>query len=235
LIGLAIFKIAVEVGLRALSESGIRPAVGAVVLLAEGSRQVEESNLEEFIEKKTAERRAGLSGLERKLKDGDDSELVHWVIRDRLACSHRPLRHHPLHGGSGKNIAPEAALLVEDWSVLAQCEGIKSIISLMHARDLAYYGKLDLGTPNLIEFYRNSGFEVAHIPWEDPFHSRTSRAQIGDKLLVIREEALAAYDRLAKPVLIQCSAGIDRTAPVAAYIFTKRARNIVGALRVSTK
>jgi hypothetical protein len=34
----------------------------------------------------------------------------------------------------------------------------------------------------------------------------------------VRKEALAAYDRRPKPVLRQCSAGIDRSAPVAAYV-----------------
>jgi hypothetical protein len=178
--------------------------------------------LEVFIERKTTEIRDALRNLRRKLEGGDESELVHWVIRDNLACSQRPLRHHPLFGGSGKNIASEAAPLVRDWPILMQCVGIKSIISLMHARDLVYYEKLNLGAPNLIAFYQSSGFEVVHLPWEDPHHSKTSNVQVRQKLLSIRDKALAAYDQLPKPVLIQCSAGIDRTAPVAAYIFAKR-------------
>jgi hypothetical protein len=178
--------------------------------------------MEEFIEAKTKDIRSALSQLEKRMKAGDDSELVHWVIAEKLACSQRPLRHHPLYGGSGRNIAPEAAPLVMEWAVLIQCLGIKSIISLMHARDLAYYAKLKFGAQSLIEFYKSQGFEVAHLPWEDPHHSSTPSDQVRTKLLAIRVDVLEAYDRLKKPVLIQCSAGIDRTAPVAAYIFRNR-------------
>jgi len=155
-----------------------------------------------------------LSQLGKRMEGGDDSELVHWVIVEKLACSPRPLRHHPLYGGSRRNIAPEAAPLVREWALLIQCLGIKSIISLMHARELTYYEKLDLGAHSMIEFYKSQGFEVAHLPWEDPHHSSTSSDQVRTKLLAIRADALEKYDRLRKPVLIQCSAGIDRTAPL---------------------
>ena len=43
-------------------------------------------------------------------------------------------------------------------------------------------------------------------------------------LLIIRQEALASYDILPKPVVVQCSAGIDRASPVAAFIWVKRTR-----------
>jgi hypothetical protein len=36
------------------------------------------------------------------------------------------------------------------------------------------------------------------------------------------EQVLRAFDELPKPVLLQCSAAIDRTVPVAAYIASKR-------------
>ena len=165
--------------------------------------------MEEIIEDKTKEISAALSRLKRKLKTGDESELVHWVITDRLACSQRPLRYHPRYGGSGRNIPREATDLVHDWVFfLMQCEGIKSIICLMHTRDLECYADLELSAPDLIAFYRHKGFEVAHLPWEDPQHSGTSRDQIRKKLREVREKALGEYGRLTKPVLIQCSAGM---------------------------
>jgi|SRR5208337_1264204 len=180
------------------------------------------SRVEKLIETKTEEIRSALSRLGRKMKDGDDSELLHWVIPQALACSQRPLRYHPLYGVSGANIPAEAGPLVKDWATFIQCLGIKSIISLMHDRDLGYYAKLDLGAPTLVEFYKLQGFEVAHLPWEDPLHKRTPKQEVRQRLLLIRRKALDAYNRLTKPVLIQCSAGIDRTAPVAAYIFANR-------------
>jgi len=43
-------------------------------------------------------------------------------------------------------------------------------------------------------------------------------------VLIVRKLALQAYDRLSKPVLVQCSAGMDRTAPVAAYLCVHKLR-----------
>ncbi len=179
-------------------------------------------DIEELVDAKTEAIRSALSQLGRKMEQGDDSQLLHWVIPEKLACAQRPLRHHPLYGGSGRNIEPAAAPLVKDWAELVEMEGVRSIISLMHARDLSYYEKLDLGAPTLLEFYKAHGFEVVHIPWEDPHHSKTSSERIRKTLVTIRKKALQAYDRVTKPVLVQCSAGIDRTAPVAAYIVVNR-------------
>jgi len=91
--------------------------------------------LEEIIEDKTKEISAALSRLKRKLKTGDESELVHWVIKDKLACSQRPLRYHPRYGGSGRNIPREATDLVHDWVFfLMQCEGQEHHLSDAHPR-----------------------------------------------------------------------------------------------------
>jgi len=174
--------------------------------------------VEYLVEARTERIRSALRQLARRMKAGDDSEILHWVVPDGLACGQRPLRHHALYGGSGKNIEPAAASLVKEWTARLQFLGIRSIISLMHTRDLSYYEGLDLGASTLLDFYKARGLGVAHLPWEDPHHSKTSSAQVRKKLLAVRAEALEAYRRLPKPVLIQCSAGIDRTAPVAAYI-----------------
>ena len=45
------------------------------------------------------------------------------------------------------------------------------------------------------------------------------RLEAGDE----RHEALQAFDNLPKPVLLHCSAGIDRSSPVAAFIFVNSA------------
>lgn len=174
--------------------------------------------MEERVDVKTEEIRSALRRMAKRMKLGDDSQILHWVIPGELACGQRPLRHHALYGGSGKNIEPAAAPLVKKWAAHLQLLGIRSIISLMHARDLSYYERLDLGASTLLDFYKAQGFEVVHLPWEDPHHSKTSPDEVHKTLVAIRKEALQAYNRLPKPVLVQCSAGIDRTAPVAAYI-----------------
>jgi protein tyrosine/serine phosphatase len=103
--------------------------------------------------------------------------------------------------------------------------GIKSIISLMHDKELAYYSSLDLRAPDLIGFYASQGFEVRRITWEDPAHSKASRILIQKKLLEVRTLVLEAFDALPKPALLHCSAGIDRSSPVAAFLAVHRERS----------
>ncbi|MEN6349586.1 MAG: hypothetical protein ABFD08_09370 [Syntrophomonas sp.] len=180
--------------------------------------------IEDVVDKKTQEIKRAMASLGKRLEQGDESQILHWVIDGRLACAHRPLRHHRLYGGSGKNLAPSAADLVRFWGEQILIEGVRSVISLMHDRDLACYTSLDLGTTNLLEYYKSIGLEVAHVPWEDPHHKRSTAEEKKKTLLAVREEALTAYDRLKKPVMVQCSAGIDRSSPVAAFIWSKRQR-----------
>jgi hypothetical protein len=178
--------------------------------------------MEDVIDNKTTEIKHAMYLLGTKLEQNDDSQLLHWVIAGQLSCAHRPLRHHPLYGGSGHNLTSSATDLVRIWVEQVTLEGIKSVISLMHDRDLACYSSLNLGTSNLLEYYESVGLEVAHIPWEDPHHKKSAPEEKRKTLLKIREEALLAYDRLPKPVLLQCSAGIDRSSPVAAFIWSRR-------------
>jgi len=174
--------------------------------------------IEELIEKKTQEIKHAMSALGKKLEAGENSQLIHWVIPGFLACAHRPLRHDPLYGGSGNNLGPAAATLVREWAKDIRGSGVKSLLSLMHDRDLRCYDSLDLGGLDLLEFYQQQGFDVAHIPWEDPHHKKSTPGEKRAMLVQVRREALVAYERMAKPVVVQCSAGIDRSSPVAAFI-----------------
>ena len=179
--------------------------------------------MEDQIEAKQAEIVARIKALGRNLGAGHDSELLVWVIPCALACAHRPLRHHPLYGGSGLPIPGEAKPLILDWVEQIRMEGIASVISLMHDRDLRCYQQIDLGGLTFTGFLEHEGFTVCHFPWEDPAHRKTDPAVKRAKLEQVRQAALQAYDRLPKPVLLQCSAGIDRSAPVAAYLWRSRA------------
>jgi protein-tyrosine phosphatase len=123
-------------------------------------------------------------------------------------------------------LPPDAVGEVRDWIGRIKEYGIRSIISLMHPKELRHYDQLDLGADDLIDFYRRSGFDVRHIPWDDPTHRPSSQgASFAEELVRVREEALAAFDVLPKPVLLHCSAGIDRSSPVAAFIFEMRSAN----------
>lgn len=179
--------------------------------------------MEHLIEAKRSEIVAEMKRLRRKLESGDDSELLVWVIPKALAVAQRPLRHHPRYGGSGLPIPAEARSLVLDWIEQIHLEGIASIISLMHDRDLRCYRDIDLGGLTLVEFLQREGFHLCPLPWEDPAHSKTDSSTKRARLQRVCKDALEAYDRLPKPVLLQCSAGIDRSAPVASYVWQKRA------------
>lgn len=179
--------------------------------------------MEAQVEIKQLEIVAKMKALRRRLEAGDESDILVWVMPSRLACAQRPLRHHPLYGDSGLPIPGEAKPLILNWVERIRAEGIASIISFMHDRDLRCYQDIDLGGMNLPTYLVREGFNVCPLAWEDPAHSKTNPVAKRAKLEDIRQAALEAYDRLPRPVLLQCSAGIDRSAPVAAYIWTKRA------------
>ena len=180
--------------------------------------------LENEIEIKRSEIADKMRALGRRLESGDDSELLIWIIPRALACAQRPLRHQPRYGGSGQAIPGDSKALILDWVEGIRMEGITSIVTFMHDRDLRCYREIDLGGSDLLGFLGREGFRVCHLPWEDPAHSKTEWAKKRSRLEQVRKEALAAYDQLAKPILLMCSAGIDRSAPVAAYIWKNRAR-----------
>lgn len=178
--------------------------------------------MEDQIEAKRSEIVVKMKKLRRQLEAGDNAELLAWIIPSALACAQRPLRHHPNYGASGVPVPAEAKSFILDWIKQIRMEGIVSIISFMHDRDLRCYQQVDFDGMNFIEFLTYVGFDVIALPWEDPAHSKTTPAMKQAKQELTRQKALEAYDRLPKPVLLICSAGIDRSAPVAAYIWKKR-------------
>jgi hypothetical protein len=178
--------------------------------------------MEDVVEAKRVVIVRQMKSLGARLETGDDAKLLVWVIPNALACAHRPLRHHPNYGGSGQPIPTSATPLVHQWVEQLRAERVESIISFMHDRDLRCYRELDLRGLGFVEFLRAQGFNVAAVPWEDPHHRQTDAMTKRKTLMACREAALEAFDRLPKPVVLQCSAGIDRSAPAAAYIWAKR-------------
>ena len=110
---------------------------------------------------------------------------------------------------------PEARPEVVKWVDTVKTLGVRSIICLLEARQLDRYyvrGGLNLHPRGLLGYYREHGFSVSHIPMAD--YQRPANA--------LMNRALQEFDKLPTPVLIQCSAAIDRTTPVAAFIAAKR-------------
>jgi hypothetical protein len=151
-----------------------------------------------------------LRRVKQRLRGGDESEFWIWVIEARLACAQRPLRYDPRFP-ERMPLPPEARPLVELWVNRILGVGFRSIISLLEDAQLDRHyvrGGLDLHPKGLLGYYRHRGLEVASIPCTD--YQRPS----DDKM----REALAAFRRLPKPILLHCSGGIDRSSPVAEYL-----------------
>ncbi len=156
--------------------------------------------------------------LARRLENGDESQLICWSKRNELACTVRPLRRHPRYALGRLTLPPEARPLVDDWITLIKVENIRSILSLMHDADLACYRLLGFRNENLLYHLTDAGFQVAPCPYEDPHYKKSSPQEKLATLAKVRRQALISFRELPKPVLIMCSSGIDRSAPVAAFI-----------------
>ncbi len=155
-----------------------------------------------------------LTRVRHQMKHGNNSEILVWVIPNKLACSQRPLRDHPQFGGRSP-LPRDARDLVINWVERVKQMGILSIISLLEeAQHERYYirGGLDLHKGGLNGYYESKSFWVRHFPMTD--YQRPLPKDM--------QRILSEYDKLPKPVLIQCSAGIDRTTPVVAFIAHQR-------------
>lgn len=104
------------------------------------------------------------------------------------------------------------------------------MLCLSHKKELAYYDPLKLHGDGLLGFLRGTGFVVAHVPALDPAHGTTHEEREARRAAVerLKPQAKAQFDRLPKPVAIFCSAGIDRSTPIALYIAAKSCLGMSG-------
>ena len=130
--------------------------------------------------------------------------MPNWVVEGLIATSPRP----------GYTPGPERAVtddVVEAWVDEAREFGIASIICLIGGDQLWLYRK---SVPEgLIQRYMEAGFEVCHIPTEDQQTHPFTPEQY--------EHAWESFQQLPKPVLVHCSAGMDRTGRVVRFILER--------------
>lgn len=151
-----------------------------------------------------------------RINAGDESKLGLWVIPRELVCAQRPLGCHPDFGEHCR-LPLRAKPLVAHWVDRVQRElGVRSIICLLQKRDLDYYYVgVGLHQGGLLGFYASRGLRVSHQPMKDYKPPEQSQLDL----------VLEAFEALPKPVLLHCSAGIDRIAPAAAFIACHQQRS----------
>lgn len=142
-----------------------------------------------------------------------------WMIENSLACAPRPLRYHKLFGGRVHLIRQDAASALREWMASVKALGIGTIVALATPEEMKRYSSVVAPQPDLLSLYRSSGFLAHHHPVEDPAHAAASaKAGILAQMEALKPTILAEYRKRTGGMLIHCSGGMDRSAPIAAFV-----------------
>jgi polymorphic toxin system DSP-PTPase phosphatase-like protein len=128
---------------------------------------------------------------------------VTWVISDQLAGGRRPRYNNGL-----REVVSEP--VVAAWCDSVREAGIGSILCLLAPEHLELYAGLPIG---LVDYYLMRGFNVIHVPVADHKNPPLDVAEL--------DKAWKAFCDLPKPVLVHCSAGVDRSGAAIEHILAK--------------
>lgn len=179
-----------------------------IVDLARKARLVEISPLE-----------AKLRGeMRTALRKEESLPRLAWAITEELAITQRPLRPHPIYGGSRRDYPVEARPDIDAWIEDLVRQGIRSVIVLTSNKELDHYEEPTASAGGLLSLYRAAGLEVVHFPADDPAHDLTAEAAFDAGVEALSSEVAQVLRIIPKPAAMLCSAAIDRSPPVAAWV-----------------
>lgn len=149
----------------------------------------------------------------------EKSPMLAWAIPDILAITQRPLRAHPVYGGSRSDYAPEARSAIDEWMRrLLENHRIRSVIVLTSSTELGHYDVPTVQEGGLLSLYRAHGLAVTHFPADDPAHDVRAKHAFDEAVDAIAERVAERLEQLPLPAVMHCSAAIDRSPPVAARV-----------------
>ena len=117
--------------------------------------------------------------------------VIRWAIPGVLARSCRP----------GYPAVRVPLSEVEAWLVAVLAKGISSVLCLLSNGEIElYYRRHRI---DLLGLYRDAGLKVAHLPSDDDGAARLTADE--------HKRITDGFESLPQPVLVHCSAGIERT------------------------